>query len=50
MLINVNGELNESMKRILEISLYAGNNMKKLSHKPMIFFLLRNMSDLNKSH
>ena len=49
MLINVNGELNESMKRIFEISLYAGTNLNRIKFKPTIYFILRNMVDLNKA-
>jgi len=48
MLINVNGELNSSMKKILSISLFAANHLSFLKHKPTIYFVLRNMMDLKK--
>ena len=49
MLINVNGELNSSMKKILSISLFAAAHLSCINHKPAIYFILRNMMDLDKS-
>ncbi len=50
MIMNVMGEMNEAMKRILEISLYAAHQLKfSTNKKPIIFFVLRNMIDDNKS-
>lgn len=46
-IINVNGEINISMKKILTMSLFAGNKLEVLNHKPEIIFCLRNMTDTN---
>ena len=49
MIMNVNGEINSAMKKILEISLFAANQLKLAKNKrPIIFFVLRNMMDDNK--
>ena len=48
MLINVKGEINSSMRKILSISLYAANHLSCLKHKPTIYFILRDMMDLDK--
>ena len=45
--INVNGEINNSMKKILSVSLYAAMKTQTVGHKPIIYFVLRNMVDLN---
>jgi len=46
-IVNVNGEINIAMKKILTISLFAGNKLKELNHKPELLFCLRNMADTN---
>lgn len=46
-IVNVNGEINISMKKILTISLFAGNKLKELNHTPELLFCLRNMTDTN---
>ncbi len=33
-IVNVNGEINIAMKKILTMSLFAGNKLKELNHKP----------------
>jgi hypothetical protein len=49
MIMNVNGEVNTAMKKILEISLFAANQLKLNKNKrPIIVFVLRNMIDDNK--
>ncbi|CAF1178055.1 unnamed protein product [Adineta steineri] len=47
MLINLNGEINASMKKILSISLFVANQLKVFKTRPIIIFILRNMMDLN---
>ncbi|CAF3689900.1 unnamed protein product [Rotaria socialis] len=47
MLINLNGEINAAMKKILTISLFAANQLKIFKTRPIIIFILRNMMDLN---
>ncbi|CAF4833807.1 unnamed protein product, partial [Rotaria sp. Silwood1] len=47
MLINLNGEINAAMKKILTISLFAANQLKIFKTRPVIIFILRNMMDLN---
>ncbi|UJR18637.1 hypothetical protein I4U23_005545 [Adineta vaga] len=47
MLINLNGEINAAMKKILTISLFAANQLKMFKTRPIIIFILRNMMDLN---
>ena len=50
MLINVNGEINESMKKIISLSMYAAQKLKLGTNKrPIIFFILRNMIDDDKN-
>ena len=50
MLINVNGEINESMKKIISLSMYAAQQLKISTDKrAIIFFVLRNMIDVDKS-
>ena len=46
MLINVNRELNSSMKKILSLSLLAAAHLSCINHKPAIYFILRNIMDL----
>ena len=46
-IINVNGEINNAIRKILSISLYAAGRTQTLQHKPIIYFVLRNMIDLN---
>lgn len=48
-LINVNGEINIAMKKILTMSVFAGNQLKQLKHVPEILFCLRNMADTDSS-
>ncbi len=49
MIINVNGELNEAMKKIISISLFAAKQLRLCTNKkPIIFFVLRNMTDTDK--
>ncbi|ETO05373.1 hypothetical protein RFI_32025, partial [Reticulomyxa filosa] len=49
MIINVNGEMNESMKRIISMSLFAAKELKVcMNKKPIIVFVLRNMIDDDK--
>ncbi|CAF1490691.1 unnamed protein product [Didymodactylos carnosus] len=47
MLVNLNGELNASMKKILTISLFAANQLKMFKTRPVIMFILRNMMNLD---
>ncbi|CAF3900507.1 unnamed protein product [Rotaria sp. Silwood1] len=47
MLINLNGEINSAMKKILTISLFVANQVKIFTTRPIIIFILRNMMDLN---
>ena len=47
MLVNLNGEINAAMKKILTISLFVANQLKVLKTRPVIIFILRNMMDLN---
>lgn len=47
MLINLNGEINSAMKKILSISLFVANQLKVFKTRPIIIFVLRNMMDLN---
>jgi hypothetical protein len=49
MLINLNGEINSSMKKILTISLFAAKQLNMFKVKPVIIFVLRNMMDLDKT-
>lgn len=46
-ILNVNGEINISMKKILTMSIFAGNKLNELRHRPELFFCLRNMTDTN---
>ena len=46
-IVNVNGEIHIAMKKILAISLFAGNKLYHRSHKPELLFCLRNMADTN---
>jgi hypothetical protein len=39
MLININGEMN--------IAVFCANQMKVINKKPLIFFILRNMTDFS---
>ncbi|KAL4499617.1 hypothetical protein ABPG73_009167 [Tetrahymena malaccensis] len=48
-IVNVNGEINIAMKKILSVALFAGNKLKELSHKPELIFCLRNMIDTDQS-
>ncbi|KAL4487946.1 hypothetical protein ABPG72_022806 [Tetrahymena utriculariae] len=48
-IVNVNGEINIAMKKILSVALFAGNKLKELSHKPELIFCLRNMVDTDQS-
>lgn len=42
------GEINESMKKVLQISVFCAQNIvASLKVKPTIFFVLRNMQDDN---
>ncbi|CAF1664934.1 unnamed protein product, partial [Didymodactylos carnosus] len=47
MLINLNGELNSSMKKILTINLFAANQLKMFNSRSIIMFILRNMMNLD---
>ncbi|CAF1228226.1 unnamed protein product [Rotaria sordida] len=47
MLINLNGEINSAMKKILSISLFVANQLRVFKTRPIIIFVLRNMMDLN---
>ena len=47
MLINLNGEVNTAMKKVLSISVFAANQLRILRIRPMIIFVLRNMMDLD---
>jgi hypothetical protein len=47
MLINLNGEINTAMKKILSISIFVANQLKVFKTRPIIMFVLRNMMDLN---
>lgn len=46
-IINVNGEINNAIRKILSISLYAAAKTQTLRHKPIVYFVLRNMNDTN---
>ena len=46
-LINLNGEVNTAMKKVLSISVFVANQLRVLRIRPMIMFVLRNMMDLD---
>ena len=46
-IINVNGEINNAIRKLLSVSLYAAGRTQILQHKPIVYFVLRNMIDLN---
>ena len=47
MLINLNGEVNTAMEKVLSISVFVANQLEMLRIRPMIMFVLRNMMDLD---